>query len=132
MMTLGEFIQSEIKRTNLSMREFSQKVGVSHMTISKYSLYGLGNTYAGRTIGEPPLSFLAKLAKATSVDLCTIVALIYPESTMADPVAGILSSRIRRLSPEQRQLMDTFLRGLAFDNLQGGEDDGIEIVERPD
>lgn len=115
--TLGLFIQEEMQRRKLSLREFATLAGVTHPTMSKFSWYGIHETYGGRIIGEPPLEFLAKLAKATGHDICTLVALVRPDATRLDPRASILTNRIMQLPPEKLQLFTTFMRGLGFDEL---------------
>lgn len=123
-LTLGKFIQDEMKRRGLSIRQFAEQVDVTHKVIAKFRYHGLKDTYNKRPIGEPSLDFLAKLAKATAVDLCALVALIHPDATMADARAGITSARAQQLTPEQRELLDTFLAGLSFDHLDS-HDNGI-------
>ncbi len=131
-LTLGKFIQDEMQRRQMTIRGFAEFVGVNHAVIGKFRYYGIRKVHNKKPIGEPSLSFVAKLAKATNVDLAVIVALVYPDLTVANARAGILQSRIANLSPEQLELFDTFLRGLAFDNLQGGGNSVIEIIKRPD
>lgn len=122
-LTLGEFIQGEMRRRKLSITKFAEDVGVTHPIIAKFRWHGLKEEYSHKPIGEPSLDFLAKLAKATHVDLCTLVALIHPDATKADPRAGLLAARIAQLPPDKLEVFDTFLKGLAFDHFESGDDD---------
>src|SRR5436853_408114 len=103
-LNLGGFIQEEIKRRDMTIRQFATLVTVNHSIIGKFRYHGIRETYNKKPIGEPSLAFLAKLAKATSVDLCTLIALVYPDATIADARAGLLASRIAQLPPDKLQL----------------------------
>jgi transcriptional regulator with XRE-family HTH domain len=124
-LTLGQFIQDEMKRREMSMREFAKLVGVSHKIIGKFRNHGINPIYNKRPVGEPSLEFLAKLSKATSIDLCALVALIYPDHTVADPRAAITNARISQLPPEKIEILDTFLKGLLFDHFDSGSNGGL-------
>lgn len=125
-LTLGAFIQGEIRRRHISITKFAEEVGVSHPIISKFRWHGIKKKFGGKPVGEPSLDFLAKLAKATSVDLCTLVGIIYPHHTKTNPRVGLLAARIAKLPPDKLKLFDTFLEGLAFDHFEGGEDDIVK------
>lgn len=128
-LTLGQFIQDEMKRREMSMREFAKLVGVSHKIIGKFRNHGINPTYNKRPVGEPSLDFLAKLAKATATDLCTLVALIHNDATVADPRAGLMAARIAKLPPDKLQIFDAFLKGLLFDNINGSQDDVVKPIK---
>lgn len=125
-LTLGAFIQAEIKRRSLSIRQFADLVGVTHPIIAKFKYHGIKEKHGGRSIGEPSLDFLAKLAIATGTDLCTLVALIHPDATIADPRAGLMNARIAKLTPDKLKIFDAFLEGLMFDHFDGSSDGGVE------
>lgn len=111
---LAKFIQEEMHKRDMSMNQFAALVGVSHTTISR--LLRPGSTIM------PDLDFLAKLGEATHTDICTLVALVMPEATHVDAEAQMLAERISRLPPDKREIVDTFLAGVALKNLkQGGE-----------
>lgn len=102
---LGEFIEAEMRNRNMGVNEFARFVGVGHSTISKALL------------PEPPdhkLDFLEKLAKATKVDLCTIVALIKPDAVVTRPGDQLLLARIARLPANKREMIDDLLRGVSL------------------
>lgn len=116
--TLGEFIEAEIKRRNLSAREFARYVDVPSSLINKFRNHGLRETYGSKPVGDPSLDFLVKLAKATHVDICALLAITRPDAEVVDPAARILAQRITRLAPDKRQIVDTFLEGVAVRILQ--------------
>ena len=101
---LGKFIAEEIRRRQMSDREFARFVGVSSSTIS-------------RTLSEeapkPTIEFLEKLSKATNVSVGSLLALILPESHAdIDPEARILAERIANLPEDKRAIAETFLMGI--------------------
>lgn len=116
--TLGEFIESELNKRQMSAREFADFVGVSNAVINKFRNHGINDMFANKPIGEPSVSFLAKLARATSTDICALMALIVPEATFIDPGARLIAQHIARLPPEQREVVDTFLEGVAIKMLK--------------
>lgn len=99
---LGEFIEAEIKRRDMSARQFADMVGVVHSTITK-AMY--------TDPPEPSLDFLRKLAKATGVNVLDLVALYLPEESKIDGQTRIIAERIARLPPDKREFVDTFLWG---------------------
>jgi transcriptional regulator with XRE-family HTH domain len=111
-MNLKQFIEGEMKRRKLSLREFATLVDVSPSTIS-------------RTLSDdapdPSLDFLVKLSKATSTSLTTIVSMLLPdESQLTDQDAKVLADRIARLSPAKRAIIESFILG---DLLNGSDKD---------
>lgn len=116
MATLGEFILEEIKKRSTTAREFADEVGVSHTIINKFLNHGLSDTYAGKPVGEPSLEFLVKLARATHVDVRTLIALIHPEIGDIDPNDLILAERIGNLPEDQKSFIDNFIIGAAVKN----------------
>lgn len=116
--TLGEFIEAELKRRDMSAREFAKFIDVPNTLINKFRNHGLSEHYAGKPIGDPSLEFLVKLSKATQTDICALLALVVPDAQIIDPQARIIAQRITRLSPEKRRIVDTFLEGVAVKMLQ--------------
>lgn len=100
---LGDFIADELRQRNMSARQFAQHAGVSHSTITK-AMY--------KVPPDPTLDFLSKLARATHTDLCALVALVKPDDTKVRPEIQLIADRIARLSENDRQFLDTYLRGV--------------------
>lgn len=125
-MTLGAFIQSEMKRRSMSIRQFSDFVGVTHPVISKFRYHGIKEKHASRHIGDPSLDFLAKLAKATSVDLCALVGLIHPEVVQKDSAKQILIDQILNqvliMTPVEVDKTATFILGTLSQRVDEGGD----------
>lgn len=106
MTSLKEFIETEMHQRDMGVNEFARYVGVGHSTISKALL------------PEPPmpkLDFLEKLALATHIDLCTIVAMVKPDATRIRPDVQLIADRIARLSASERKFLDDHMRGLRLD-----------------
>ena len=118
--TLGEFIQAEMKMRRMSIRSFAELVGVSHKIIGKFRYHGINPIYNKRPVGEPSLDFLAKLAKATSVDLAALVALIHPDVTNISPGDKILADQINALPPEFKDQVGIFIMGLFANRIDKG------------
>ncbi len=68
---LREFLQSEMKRRDISMRQFADMVGVSHGTISR--LVAPNNEE-----NNVSLEFLLKLSKATNTPLTLLLKMVDP------------------------------------------------------
>lgn len=99
---LGDFIEGELKRRDMSLRRFADIVGVHHSTLIK----------AMRPEPpEPSLDFLRKLAKATGVNVLDLVALVLPEDSNVDGEVRVIAERIARLPADRREIVDTYLMG---------------------
>lgn len=107
-MNLSEFILEEMKKREMSMREFSSYVGVSPTTIS--------NTLNPQKNIIPSTDFLAKLADATHTDIATLIAMVFPELTDLNPEIMLLAMRISQLHPEQQKMIRQLLMGMAMDD----------------
>ena len=105
-MALAEFIESEIKKRDMSIREFSKVAGLSHTTISQY----LSNPDE-RSVS---IEFLVKIAQATNTDLASIVGMVYPEQTTINAEARILAERITQLPPHQYEMIESLLLGFSL------------------
>lgn len=103
---LGDFIDTEMRQRHMGVNEFARFVGVGHSTISKA---------ISKQPPKPKLEFLEKLALATSVDLCTIVAMVKPNATRTRPDIQIIADRIARLPAADRKFIDDHLRGVRLD-----------------
>ncbi len=104
--TLGEFIDQEIRKRQMSVREFAEFIGVTHPTIMKFREHGK------KDVGNPSIDFLIKLAQRTDTNLVALLAMAFPEAAPllnVDPTTLILSQRIQRLPPHIRQAIDDLL-----------------------
>lgn len=70
--TLGGFILEEMRKRDMSARDFALYVGVSHSAINKFLNYGIEDTYAGKPIGEPSIDFLYRLARRQVLPLARL------------------------------------------------------------
>ena len=107
-MLLSDFILKEMKKRDMSMREFAQFVNVSHATISR-AVDPQKNII-------PSTDFLAKLADATHTDIATLIAMVFPELTDLNPEIMLLAMRISQLHPEQQKMIRQLLMGMAIDD----------------
>jgi transcriptional regulator with XRE-family HTH domain len=105
-MELKDFISQELKRRNLSIREFAKEVGVSSATIVRA---------IGKNPPAPTLDFLEKLALYTHVDILTLVAMVKPKATRLNPSAMLLVDRISNLPPDKQTMVNALIQGLIFD-----------------
>ena len=105
-MTFNEFIEDELKKRSMSIREFSRFVGISHSAISKY----LSNP----TETNISIEFMVRVAEATNTDLASIVAMEYPDDTEITPQVRLLAQRIAELPPEQQEVIDSLLLGMSI------------------
>jgi transcriptional regulator with XRE-family HTH domain len=104
--TLGAFIDQEIRKRQMSVREFAEFVGVTHPTIMKFREHGT------KDVGNPSMEFLIKLAQKTNTNLVALLALAFPDAAPLlniDPDTLILSQRIQRLPAHIRQAIDDLL-----------------------
>lgn len=111
-MTLNNFIEDEMKKRDMSIREFSKLIGLSHSTISKFL-----NNPDTRNVS---IEFLVKLAEGTNTDLASIVAMVYPEHTSINAQSRILAERIAQLPPAQYEMIESLLLGFGIKAGNGG------------
>lgn len=134
--TLGQFIQDYLRENQLTTHTFADRLNDadpnpkstwSHVTVSKYSYYGLRDSYANKPITYPDIPFLIALSGATSTDICTIVKLIAPKQVKeVSPKARLLAERISSLPEEIQELVDAAITGMiARQNYQGDDSNKI-------
>jgi transcriptional regulator with XRE-family HTH domain len=102
-MTLAEFIDTEMKRREMGVREFAEFIGVSHSVISKHA--------NGKNV-KPSIDFLVKLADKTETNLQAIFALVWPavaKRTALSPRATILAQRLDNLSEPAQDVILAFV-----------------------
>jgi len=101
---LANFIRQEMAARKMSIRAFAEYVDVANHTMQRY------------VEGNPPtIDFLAKLAKATKIDLLALVELSFPEvveSTRPSPEALIVAQRLENLPEDIRQVLTQVLCGV--------------------
>lgn len=103
---LAAFIRAEMDRREMSQRQFAELCGVSSATLNGY-LKGKGI--------DPTLGTLKKLAKATNVDLVTLIDLAFPgELHLSFPSDVLLLARelteLRESHKAVYNFIVTFLR----------------------
>jgi transcriptional regulator with XRE-family HTH domain len=116
--SLGNFVLTEMTRRQMTAREFANFVGVTHTTINRLLEHGVGD----KSVNDPSLDVLDKLAKATSTDICSLVALVKPDTARISPFARMLAERIERLPADKREFLDTYLIGLSLKENQPGDE----------
>jgi transcriptional regulator with XRE-family HTH domain len=106
--TLRDYIVTEMKKRNMSARQFAQLVGVSNTTINRL--------IDKDEPDEPTLDFLVKLARATHIPLVPLVELSYPDlvdpNQELNPQARILAQQIEQLPPQAQDAITMMIRGL--------------------
>jgi transcriptional regulator with XRE-family HTH domain len=102
---LRDFLLAEMKRRNMSARQYAQFLGVSNTTINRL--------VDARDPDEPSLSFMVKLARATKVSLVSLLDLSYPDLAdllLEDPEARVLLEELVQLPSEDRVAITHALR----------------------
>lgn len=110
--TLGEFILEEMRKRDMSAREFADLVGVANTVINKFLNHGISETYGEQKVGQPSLGFLGKLSKATNTDICYLITLVVPDAvrvTNPDIDALALSRRIEQLPDNAKEVIDAII-----------------------
>lgn len=111
------WLQGEIKKRNMSVREFARFCGdLSHGTIFRYASGEKQKEY-------PPLDTIFRIARATVTDPCEIIMMIMPDDLRSSIAAEdrTLSLRISLLNDDWKQKIDVILASAAFDSLQKGD-----------
>lgn len=108
---LSNFLEDEIRKRQMSAREFAHFIGVSHQTIGKFLDYGK------RDVGYPSADFILKLAKATNTNPAVIMAMIDPdvptsESGQYGPDTRLIADQVQQLSDLERRMVQIFIRTL--------------------
>jgi transcriptional regulator with XRE-family HTH domain len=104
--SLGDFLDQEIHKRKMSVREFADLVGVTHPTIIKFREHGK------KDVGNPSIEFLIKLAQATNTSLIALLAMSFPDAVPlldVDADTLILSQRIQKLPDHIRQAINDLL-----------------------
>lgn len=102
---LKEFIEEEMRTRNMNASQFADFVGVSHTTI--------GRAIDPRNPTTPSPEFLVKLARATKINLSTLIARIMPEAehSEVDSKALLMAERIAQLPPDKQAVLDELILG---------------------
>lgn len=111
--SLITFIQEELDRRDWTQAKLAQEMKVRHTTIR--------NIMKRKLVEYPTTDTFAKLAKATHIDLCSIIALIHPDATNINAEAAIIANRVAQLPPDRLELFDDFILWLSS---QKGSDGG--------
>lgn len=104
--TFTQFINEEMRRRDISARQFADLIGINHAIINKYAIHE-----PSEAVGYPSLHTLRKLSAATGVSLLALIGLVFPdaESPLADIDARLLAEQITQLSPEDRAVAEGFI-----------------------
>lgn len=108
-----EFLRGEMKRRDMSMREFGVFVGVSHSTIPRLM--------DASDPTQPSLDFLIKLALSTQTDIRYIISLVAPEAILAIGVDSLtLLSEISKLPKHKQAIVHQLISALLEESSVGG------------
>lgn len=103
-LTLAQFIEFEMKRREMGVREFARFIGVSPSAISKH-------TNRAHEI-TPSIEFLVNLAEKTETDLMSILAMAFPaiaDKMTISPRAMILAQRLDNLPKAAQDMILAFV-----------------------
>jgi plasmid maintenance system antidote protein VapI len=101
-MTIIDFLNDQMQKRDVGVRGFAKEIGVSHATISEILSGKQGVT----------LEFLIKVAKATQIDLCTLVAFVAPNEARMSAKAALMAQEISQLPPDKQAFIDDILMGM--------------------
>lgn len=114
---LKAFLQSELKRRDISMRQFADMVGVSHATISRLVAPDTEEVNVS-------LEFLLKLSKTTGTPLTLLIKMVDPEvpvETGALSASGyLMAQRIESLPDDIRAIVTDDTASIAHVNKRAG------------
>lgn len=112
MTTLRDFLRDQMQKRGMSARQFAELCGVSNTAIS-------------RAISDKPttptIETLGKIAAAIGVDVFSLVALVIPSASDIDAEARLAAQEIRRLPPDERKHIMTYIRGAMLQDLDRGK-----------
>lgn len=92
---LAEFMQQDMDRRSMSLREYADFIHSTHPTVAKY-LNG--------TIKRVQWDFVVRLSRATHTDIGTLARLIAPDVAFEQvPDTDIIAQRINQLPPTYRK-----------------------------
>lgn len=117
--TLGSFIKKYNKDHDLNNHTLADLMNEkdpdpeskwSYVTVSKYSWYGLKETYSNKPIGYPEIPFLIALARATNTSILHFMRLIAPDVVYdSDPDLEEIINRFKALPQEKRSSLRRLL-----------------------
>jgi transcriptional regulator with XRE-family HTH domain len=110
LMTLQEFLLSEMKRLDVSARELARRAGLGESTVQKL--------IDERDPRSPTIETLEKLAKVTGQTMLTLVRLVKPDADDVDADALIMARRIQALPEATRKVLEDLTRSATL-----GQDD---------
>jgi transcriptional regulator with XRE-family HTH domain len=102
LMTIQEFILSELRRLDISARELARRADISSTTLVRI--------LDERNPRTPDLETLEKLSKATGHPLLTLVRLVKPDAADVDPEALVMARRIQALPEATRKALEELTR----------------------
>jgi len=104
--TIGGYLEGEMKKRRMSMREFAYQMGSTHTTLARVIEHG-----------KPQIDFLIRLSGYTKVSLERLVAISYPDSVHHTPTdTAMLAERINALPALQRGIILDLINGILFEN----------------
>lgn len=101
---LRSFILTEIRKRDMSVRQFSEFVGVAHSTVNRILDENDQST--------PTLESLLKIADATNTDLYALLGLTFPDivqRTALSPDARIIAQRVEQAPEHIREAIRALL-----------------------
>lgn len=98
-----DFLQAEIERRGMSVRQFAELCDVSHSVIVRATQEGDPHI--------PSLPILAQIANAINVNLMTIITMIYPDASQISSDAWLLAQQIDKLPDADRRYISNAIVG---------------------
>lgn len=104
---LREFLLNEIRKRDMSVRQFAEFVGVAHSTINRM--------LDERGDSTPTLDSLLKISDATHTDLYSLLSIAFPDVVQKNALsadARIIAQRIEQAPEHVRKAIETLLAGI--------------------
>lgn len=110
MRTMGDFINQQMDQRQIkTVREFARFANLNHQTVNELL------DFSKEKSKYPSVATIVKLAAATNTDPCALLLLVLPEDfhvTTPSRDDILLAEQIKRLPPNVRGLVDSFLVSL--------------------
>jgi transcriptional regulator with XRE-family HTH domain len=110
--SLADFINDEVKKRNMSLREFAESIGTAASTITRA---------VGDNPPQPGIDFLIKLSRGTGVSLMSLIKMAFPEAeshlVVPDVQSKLIADRITRLDQQDRMMVESLLLSLVEKSL---------------
>jgi transcriptional regulator with XRE-family HTH domain len=101
-LTLATWLNEELKKRDMSIREFSRASKIGHTTLN--NIVNIPEHY-------PSVDTLVRLARFTRTDVCSLLTMLAPDVSQLDAGTAVLAQRIKGLSETKREFIESYIIG---------------------